>query len=108
MNNIKVLVYPIGQAPVVQEIKSDDLADMQSIVGGWVEAVNLGAVTLNHELDKYSLYCNEEGKRQGLVPNRYFTHDVIVGQFFVTKHCVSLSDEDIELITRLVSEAEIN
>lgn len=113
MNNVKVLVYPIGQAPVVQEIKgSDNLKDMQSIVGGWIEAVNLGALTLNHQLDKYSLYCNEEGKLQGLPLNRQLQHDVVVGQFFVTKHSggetISLTDEDIELITRLVSEAEIN
>lgn len=90
---IKVLVVPVGGPPAVQEIE-DTLGEMQRLVGGYIQAV-----PLKPDVD---LYCNEEGKLQGLEPNRNVPEicDVICGDFFISRcnpdgEPMSLTDEDI-------------
>lgn len=106
MSKIKVLVYPVGCEPYVKDI-GDDLSDMQDIVGGYIQYVDLGAMAGIKELYGYDLYCNEEGKLEGLPMNRMFPHDYIAGQFFVSKtgdegEGVTLTDSDIELIKKYI------
>jgi hypothetical protein len=99
---IRVLVYRVGQAPVVEEI-SDSLDALQAIVGGYIEPVPLAPNIL--------LICNERGKLDGLPFNRTvcvrgppFNRatcgvEGIVGDFFVVRtegpEFVSLRATDI-------------
>lgn len=89
---IRVVVVEPKKAPQERQI-GNDLASMQEIVGGYIEAVALN--------DNLVLICNEEGKIQGLEPNRFIAGDVIVGTFFVTRSTADggftdLSDNDVK------------
>lgn len=103
---LKILVYPVGSEPRVQEIEGS-LESMQQAVGGDIQMVNLGAISGIDELAAYDLVCNEDGKIEGLEPNRSFAYDIIAGQFFITKvnsvgEEIPLTDDDIELITKYI------
>lgn len=97
MHETRFMVVPVGRQPYVATMtKLQQLEYMQAIVGGYLEGVSLG-----HGL---CLYCNEEGKLQGLLPNRVVRGDTIVGDFLVTRvdaegETVSLTDEDIATLT---------
>lgn len=73
-NKIKVLKIEPGQAPQVTEIQND-LASLQAEVGGLIECISFpnGCVAV----------CNEEGKINGMLPNRRLGADIICGPFFV-------------------------
>ena len=58
-----ILVKPFTQ-PYTTEIKGD-LESMQAIVGGYIEAV------YPFDDQEIALVCNEEGKLEGLTPNRF-------------------------------------
>jgi len=88
----KAMIIPADETQPVRFETICDLKDMQAIVGGWIEMVPL---TLNlagtqHEV---SLFCNEEGKLQGLPLNRRATQmagknlrpgDYLAGDVFLT------------------------
>lgn len=101
---MKVLVYPVGKPSEVKEIKGD-LPSMQSIVGGYIEMVRLLNLTDSRTID---LFCNEEGKLDGLLPNMPFGNDIICGDFFVcagdenTGESVGLTDFEVEHIRKLL------
>lgn len=99
---ITVLVYPVGKAPLHKKIDGS-LESMQEIVKGYIQYVNLGSIAVKPELDGYDLYCNETGKLDGLEPNIQFPHDVVCGNFFISKaddegNAITLTNEDIEKI----------
>ena len=73
-NKIKVLKIEPGQAPQVKEIRND-LASLQAEVGGLIECISFpnGCVAV----------CNEEGKINGMPPNRRLGADIICGPFFI-------------------------
>ena len=73
-NKIKVLSIGPGQPPVVKEI-GNDLASLQAEVGGLIECISFpnGCVVV----------CNDEGKLNGMPPNRRLGLDIICGSFFV-------------------------
>lgn len=73
-NKIKVLSVAPGQPPAVKEI-TNDLASLQAEVGGLIECISFpnGCVVV----------CNEEGKLNGMPPNRRLGADIICGPFFV-------------------------
>lgn len=83
-NRIEVIVVEPEKEPKVVEI-GDDLKSMQQIVGGWIEEY------FPFETDQnIAIICNEEGKLNGLPPNRAirseYTNeilDVIAGTFFL-------------------------
>lgn len=91
-----VVVEPGNPTPYVKEIPNE-LDAMQEIVGGHIEFI---------EHEGYDLFCNEEGKINGLPLNRplYYEgqlYDIIAGTFFLSKadedgEQVSLTDEEIE------------
>ena len=95
---IKVLVVEPMRPCRVQEICG--LKDMQSIVGGSIEAV----YPFQH--DKVALVCHGEGKLLGLPYNRPLLdedgkpYDVICGTFFIaglgTEDFTSLTEEQIQ------------
>lgn len=76
-----VLIVEPGQAPVPVAIKNE-LAELQSIVGGYIEVTQPFA-------DNIAVICNEEGKLLGLPANRSFydfrgvLRDTIVGTFVI-------------------------
>lgn len=97
----KVLVVPVGKPPVVKTILSG-LEPMQKLVGGYIEQVTL--------TDGLGLICNEEGKLQGLTPNRNFNGDTICGDFFLSRYneegeTVDVTDEDIEIYSKVFADA---
>ena len=57
-----IIVKPFTQ-PYTTEIKGD-LESMQAVVGGYIQAIYPFD-------DEVALVCNEEGKINGLMPNRY-------------------------------------
>ena len=71
---IKVLKIEPEQAPQVKEIQND-LASLQAEVGGLIECISFpnGCVAV----------CNEEGKLNGMLPNRRLGADIICGPFFI-------------------------
>lgn len=76
-----VLKVEPNEAPVMCNIKNE-LAELQSIVGGCIEVTQPFA-------DNVVVICNEEGKLLGLPENRAFydfrgvLRDVIVGTFLI-------------------------
>ena len=96
---IIVVVKTPGEKAKMDTI-SNSLEGMQKVVGGNIEYVPWG---------NFDLYCNEEGKLNGLEPNLYnaVPGDVVVGTVFVSKanedgEAVSLSKEEVsKIIDRL-------
>ncbi|KAK1548600.1 hypothetical protein Q3G72_022696 [Acer saccharum] len=75
---LKTVVYKRpGEPPVAVELKTIDLEYLQSAVRGYVQAVPFAATTL-------TLWCNEEGKLDGLAPNVFNGGDVIMGTVVIT------------------------
>ena len=83
-----IIVKPFTQ-PYIKEIKGD-LESMQAVVGGYIQAIYPFD-------DEVALVCNEEGKLNGFMPNRYLLNrnngfvDCICGDFFL---CYAPSDSE--------------
>ena len=96
---MKILVAEPGKTPEVKEIDGS-LESMQEVVGGYIEAIYPFD-------DPIALVCNDEGKINGMPPNRILIDktgdifDIICGTFFL---CEALPTE--ENFTGL-SEAEV-
>lgn len=79
---MKVIIVKPFTNPYVADIKGD-LESMQKIVGGYIEAV------YPFDDEEIALVCNEEGKINGLMPNRFLLDrnngicDFICGDFFL-------------------------
>lgn len=101
---IRVLKVEPNKPPEEVTLKND-LADMQTAVGGLIEFLSLDS---SKGID---LMCNEEGKLIGLEPNRRIGDDVIVGTFYILKcnrngESCSLNDEDIAKYKKRFAEPE--
>lgn len=99
-NRIRVLKIEPGQAPAVKEIQND-LASLQAEVDGLIECISFpnGCVAV----------CNEEGKLNGMPPNRRLSADIICGPFLIcdTTHegdFTSLSKSKVAEYSQLFSE----
>lgn len=80
-SNITVLKIAPGKRPEVVALRNDLHALQEAVsIGadytGLIEIVELDAHTC--------ILCNEEGKLNGLAPNRRLGHDVLCGVFYVT------------------------
>lgn len=107
---MKVLVVEPRRLPHEATI-SGDLASMQSVVGGLIQAVYPFE-------ESVALICNEEGKLLGLPMNRALhdengdIYDIIEGTFFLcaapleSSHFVGLSDEQIKRYLERFSKIE--
>lgn len=71
---ITVLIVKPRKAPIVAEIETG-LKSYQNIVGGYIEEVQIS--------QNATLICNEEGKINGLDPNRIVNEDMICGTFII-------------------------
>lgn len=101
---IRVLKVEPNKPPEEVTLKND-LADLQTTVGGLIEFLSLDS---SKGID---LMCNEEGKLIGLEPNRRIGDDVIVGTFYILKcnrngESCSLNDEDIAIYKKRFAEPE--
>ena len=97
---MKVIIVKPFTNPFVKEIKGD-LESMQAVVGGYIQAIYPFD-------DEVALVCNEEGKINGLMPNRYLLDrnngvcDFICGDFFLcsapaeSEHFESMPDNLIQ------------
>lgn len=99
---MKILIVEPQKVPYEAEINKD-LASMQKIVGGLIQAVDLDENTC--------LVCNEEGKFIGLEGNRRVGRDIIAGTFFLCGfneegEFTSLNDEQIEKYSNRFKEPE--
>lgn len=73
---IKCLLVKPYELP--KEIEIDNtLEAKQKLVGGWIEQAFLP------KDDSVVLICNEEGKINGMKPNRDIGHDIIFGPFLI-------------------------
>ena len=97
MKKIKVLYVEQGKEPYEKEI-DNELSSLQALVNGWIELFCPFS-------DGSSFFCNEEGKFNGMQPNREITsnifHDVIYGPFFI---CESNEDGDLVSISDELSK----
>lgn len=100
-----VSVAHYGKDGAVQRtFARDDLKTMQSLVGGYIEAVALAD-------PRFTLFCNEEGKLEGL-PCHHAAMlyggpaDPIAGDFFVCRmddaNIASLQPGDLDLLALLL------
>ncbi|WP_317854490.1 DUF3846 domain-containing protein [Chakrabartyella piscis] len=89
---MKILKVEVGKEPYMKEIESD-LKLLQNEVEGLIEPIYMD--------DGNLIIVNEEGKINGMEPNRWLGDvDIICGPFFVCgddgEEFVSLSEENIE------------
>ncbi|MPM90096.1 hypothetical protein SDC9_137213 [bioreactor metagenome] len=101
-NTIKVLKVEVGQAPIVKEI-ANELNALQTEVDGLIECVYLD--------DGCIAVVNEEGKINGMEPNRRMGADIICGPFFICGDTAdgefaSLSEEQTEKYSQQFAEIE--
>lgn len=88
---MRIVVKKVNQNPEIMEIEND-FYEMQKIVGGYIEALNI--------VDNIICVCNEEGKLAGLNPNFGFNGDLIVGDVFF---CAA-GEEDFESLNEMQIE----
>lgn len=91
-NMIKVLKIEVGETPQIKEIPNE-LDSLQEEVGGLIECVYLD--------DGCLAIVNEEGKLNGMEPNRRLGTDIICGPFFICGDTpegdfTSLSESEIQ------------
>ena len=99
---LQVLVIEPEKVPELKTIENS-LNSLQNIVGGFIECVTLDENTI--------LYCNDEGKLEGLQGNRRLGNDIIAGTFLI---CgidedggeISLTDEQIQTWSNRFAEPE--
>ncbi len=100
---MKILKIEVGKAPTIKEIPNT-LTALQSEVGGLIEPICLG--------DGCLLVGNEEGKINGMAPNRWLgTEDIVCGPFFICgddgEDFTSLTDQQIEKYSEVFSEVPV-
>jgi len=104
---LKGLLVAENKLPEVVEIP-DTLKSLQELVGGYIEYCYMP------EHEDVVLICNEEGKINGMGPNRDIGHDIIFGPFFVIGdnpdigENISLTDEQISKWTKIFDEKSID
>jgi hypothetical protein len=94
---ITAFVWRPGKEPKVEEIGSG-LESFQEIVGGYIQGIKL--------TDEFYLFCNEEGRLEGLPYCCYCQKGGrLVGTIFVTRtkgeESVSLQEGDVDQIRSL-------
>jgi len=105
-----ILKIEPGKSPRTEEIKGD-LKSMQSVVGGYIQAIYPFEESI-------ALICNEEGKLLNLPFNRALTmdgkiYDIVCGTFFLCSAPLhsdafeSLNEEQIRIYTNHFMAPEV-
>ena len=89
---LRILKVEPGETPYEKEIENDFHRVQDEVGGGLFQIVYLDNNIL--------LCCNEEGKLNGMAPNRWWENDIICGPFFLVGEngagdFVSLTDEQM-------------
>ena len=98
---MKVIIVKPFTNPFVKEIKGD-LESMQAVVGGYIQAIYPFD-------DEVALVCNEEGKINGLMPNRFLLNrnngicDYICGDFSSAMHLATVKTLKVCPTTSLIN-----
>lgn len=85
----------------------NNLKSKQQMVGGYIEYTHL------LDDDSVAIICNDEGKLNGMGPNRDIGYDIIYGPFLIVRECYedgedrSLSDEQISKYKEVFNEKSI-
>jgi hypothetical protein len=111
---MRVMVKPVGESPFFKEIADrDSLADMQAIVGGYIERIDVAAWFPSMEgARKIDCYCDEEGKLKHqwsaninffLGEGKHAREDAAVGTVFFCSHdgegdSLPISDEQAKAV----------
>ena len=110
MEKIRVLVVKPGKRPERTEIGAE-LEDMQKVVGGRIQEFQPFE-------DEAAIICNEEGKLDGLTPNRAIYAkdgqmvDIVAGTFFICDAPISsetfqsLSEEQMKKYEEMFRDPE--
>lgn len=102
---MRILKVEPGERPCEKEIENTLKAVQQEVGGGTFQPVYLGRGIV--------LCCNDEGKLNGMEPNRWLgDEDIICGPFFLvgddgSGDFVSLTDEQVELCMEEFGEPEL-
>ena len=99
---MRILKVEPGKAPYAKEME-EGLKAIQREVEGLFQPLSMG--------DGVILCCNDEGKLNGMQPNRRFGDDIICGPFFLVgdDHAggfCSLTEEQIQRHTQMFQEPE--
>lgn len=100
---MRIVKVEPGRAPYEKKIENN-LKSIQAEVGvGLFQPLYLGAGIV--------LCCNEEGKLNGMLPNRWLGDDIICGPFFLVGEnsegeFVSLTDRQVQLIQRAFAQPD--
>ena len=103
---IRGLLVKEDKEPEVIDIPNN-LKSLQNLVGGYIEYCYLP------EHEDVVIICNEEGKINGMGPNRDIGHDIIFGPFLVVGddpeigENLSLTDEQISEWTKKFDKSSI-
>lgn len=97
---IRVLKISLGEHPQEHTLENT-LEAMQAAVGGYIEIVGLE--------EDICILLNEEGKLEGLPPNRRLGNDILVGDFYVCGNSeegdlTSLPEDAMERYTEMFYE----
>ena len=99
---MRILKVEPGKAPYAKEME-EGLKAIQREVEGLFQPLSMG--------DGVILCCNDEGKLNGMQPNRRLGDDIICGPFFLVgddhagSFC-SLTEEQIQRYTQMFQEPE--
>ena len=66
---VRVIVCRPGETAAIEEI-DDSLESMQAVVGGYIEEYQPFHDDNDPRVDDVAIYCNEEGKMNGMPPSR--------------------------------------
>ena len=103
---IRGLLVKEDKEPEVIEFPNN-LKSLQNLVGGYIEYCYLP------EYEDVVIICNEEGKINGMGPNRDIGHDIIFGPFLVVGdnpdigENLSLTEEQISEWTKRFDKSSI-
>lgn len=99
---MRILKVEPGKEPYEKDIPNE-LENIQQEVGGLFQPLYLGG--------GITLCCNEEGKINGMKPNRRLGNDIVCGPFFLVGdrdgEFVSLTDQQLRLCAGYFAEPEV-
>lgn len=103
---LKALLVEENKLPKVIEIENT-LSSLQEVVKGYIE------YTYMNGIEDVTIICNEEGKINGMGPNRDIGNDIVFGPFLIVGddpnigENLSLTDDQINKFMEMFNEKSI-
>ena len=103
---LKALLVEENKLPKVIEI-DNTVSSLQEVVKGYIE------YTYMNGIEDATIICNEEGKINGMDPNRDIGNDIVFGPFLIVGddpnigENLSLTDEQINKFMEMFNEKSI-